>query len=185
MPNERIPDSGWPAFAKAACLGLLLFSQTYGQGTPGTQEQAVGVTRASEITAERQQKERQLAAETNTRWEDRAIYLRESKLLERFTAGVAGFRVKLGGLASNGGFAAGPEYLRTDLADGAVTFRASAQASLRKFQKYDVELGVPRLATRWLSWNVYAVHHNYPQLQYYGAGQDSEKTGRSDFRLED
>jgi outer membrane protein assembly factor BamA len=185
MPNKRNPDSGWPAVGKAACLCVLLLSKTHGQGLSNTQGQATGVTRASEITAEREQKERQLAAETNSRWENRVIYVRESRLLERFTAGVAGFRVKLGGLVSNGGFAAGPEYLRTDLGDGAVTFRTSAQASLRKFQKYDLELGVPRLAARWLSWNVYAVHHNYPQLQYYGSGKDSEKTGRSNFRLED
>ena len=163
---------------KAASICLLLVNQTHGQD-PST------MTRADEIALERQQKQRELAAETNSKWEDRVIYVRESRLLERLTAGVGGFRVKLGGLATNGGFAAGPEYLRTDLGDGVVAFRASAQASLRKFQKYDVELGIPRIAGRWLSWNVYAVHHNYPQLQYYGAGQDSEKTGRSNFRLED
>ncbi|HYP13365.1 MAG TPA: BamA/TamA family outer membrane protein [Bryobacteraceae bacterium] len=142
-------------------------------------------TRAAEITLERQQKQRELTAETNSKWEDRVIYVRESRLLERFTAGVAGVRVKLGGLATNGGFAAGPEYLRTDLRDGLVTLRASAQGSLKKFQKYDVEVGMPRIAGQWLSWNVYAVHHNYPELQYYGSGPNSEKTGRSDFRLED
>ncbi|HYP07283.1 MAG TPA: BamA/TamA family outer membrane protein [Bryobacteraceae bacterium] len=143
------------------------------------------MTRAGEITVERHRKQRELAAETNSKWEDRFIYVRESRLIERFTAGIAGFRVKLGGLATNGGFAAGPEYLRTDFGDGLMTFRASAQASLRKFQKYDLEIGMPRIAGRWLSWNLHAAHHNYPQLQSYGPGQGSVKTGRSDFRLED
>lgn len=166
------------ACAKPALTFLLFATQTHGQELSTT-------TRSAEITREREEKQRSLTAETNSKWEERVIYIRESKLLERFTAGVAGLRVKLGGLASNGGFAAGPEYLRTDLRDGLVTFRASAQGSLRKFQKYDVEVGVPRLATRWLSWNLYAVHHNYPQLQYYGSGPESEKTGRSNFRLED
>src|SRR5262249_11167975 len=31
----------------------------------------------------------------------------------------------------------------------------------------------------------YAVHHDYPRLGYYGPGPESEKTGRTDFRLED
>ena len=161
---------------KAASMCLFAF-QTHGQEPPP-------LTRAAEITLERQQKQRELAAETNSKLEDRVLYVRESRLLERFTAGVAGVRVKLGGLATSGGFAAGPEYLRTDLGDGLLTFRASAQASLQKFQKYDVEVGMPR-AGRWMSWNLYAVHHNYPTLQYYGPGPDSEKTGRSGFRLED
>jgi hypothetical protein len=140
---------------------------------------------ADEITRERQEKERTLSPERNTKWEDRTIYIREHKLLERFTAGVAGVRLKLGGLATNGGFAIGPEYLRSDIGDGRVTFRAAAQASLRRFQKYDIEVDVPRLGSRLLSLNLYSVHHNYPELQYYGPGPESDKTGRSNFRLED
>jgi hypothetical protein len=164
----------------AVSAGLLFLAPMIG----AQQIDEVGST-ADEITRERQEKEKALGPEKNTKWEDRTLYIREQKLLERFTAGVAGVRLKLGGLATNGGFAVGPEYLRSDVADGRVTFRAAAQASLRKFQKFDVEIGVPRLGSRWLSLDLYSVHHNYPQLQYYGAGADSEKTGRSNFRLED
>jgi hypothetical protein len=146
---------------------------------------AGSLTRAEEIIRERQQKEQTIGPEVNSKWEDRVLYIRDAKLLERLTAGVAGFRLKLGGLATNGGFALGPEYLRTDLKDGLVTFRAAAQASTRMFQKYDLEVEVPRLAGERLWWNLYSVHHNYPQLLYYGAGPESEKTGGSAFRLED
>jgi hypothetical protein len=151
------------------------------------QEQAAAdsLSRAEEITRERQLREQSIARETNSKWEERVLYLRETKMLERLTAGVAGVRLKLGGLATNGGFAVGPEYLRTDIKDGLVTFRAAAQASAKQFQKYDIELGVPRFATNRLSWNLYSVHHNYPQLLYYGPGAESEKRGASDFRLED
>lgn len=172
--------------ATIGCLSSVLLAQVYGQAVP-SQETISGdsTSRAAEITRERQQKERTIGPETNSKWEDSVIYIREAKLLERLTAGVAGFRLKLGGLATNGGFALGPEYLRTDIKDGRITFRAAAQASLKRFQKYDVEVAVPQLAGKWLSWNLYSVHHNYPQLQYYGSGPDSKKTGRSDFRLED
>jgi outer membrane protein assembly factor BamA len=33
--------------------------------------------------------------------------------------------------------------------------------------------------------DLYAVHHDYPQMQYYGPGPNSRKTGRSNFRLEE
>jgi outer membrane protein assembly factor BamA len=142
-------------------------------------------TRAAEITRERQEKEKTIGPETNNKWEERILYIRERKLLDRAISGVGGFRLKLGGLATNGGFALGPEYRRSDLGDGRVTFRAAAQGSLKLFQKYDVELGIPRLAGKWLYLNLYSVHHNYPELLYYGQGPESEKTGRSNFRLED
>ena len=32
---------------------------------------------------------------------------------------------------------------------------------------------------------LHATHRNYPQMQYYGPGPQSKKTGRSNYRLED
>lgn len=160
-------------------VSSLLLAQVFGQALSSED------SRVAEITKERQEKEKTIGPETNSAWENRVIYIRETKLLERLTAGVAGVRLKLGGLATNGGFALGPEYLKTDIKDGRILFRAAAQGSTNRFLKYDAELGVPQLAGGWLSWNVYTVHHNYPQLQYYGGGSDSEKTVRSNFRLED
>lgn len=172
LPSSRDPRRKTPAWL---CCFLLL-GELSAQDFP---------SRAAEIEHQREQKEKAIAPEINSKWEDRLLYIRETKLLERLTGGVAGVRVKLGGLATSGGFALGPEYLRSDLLDGRFTFRAAAQASFVGFQKYDIELGVPRFAGDRLSWNLYAVHHNYPQLQYYGPGPESEKTGRSSFRLED
>ena len=153
--------------------------QLHGQTTTAEE------TRAAEITRQRQQKQASLGPEVNSEWEERVLYVREKRLLERIMGGVAGFRMKVGGLATFGGFALGPEYLRTDLKEGRVVFRAAAQGTARLFQKYDAEVTVPRFANESMFWNVYAVHHNYPQLQYYGPGPDSEKTGRSNYRLED
>ena len=31
----------------------------------------------------------------------------------------------------------------------------------------------------------YAVHHNYPSLNYYGSGPGSDRNGRSNYRMED
>ncbi|MFN7992556.1 MAG: BamA/TamA family outer membrane protein [Bryobacteraceae bacterium] len=44
---------------------------------------------------------------------------------------------------------------------------------------------MPGLAGEHLFLDLYAVHRNYPRIDYYGPGPASYKTGRSDFRLED
>jgi len=142
-------------------------------------------TRAGIIQAEREAKQRQLAPDTPSPAEQRLVKFQERGLLEQYTAGYGGLRLKIGGLATGSGLAAGPEYARNDWADGRIQFRAAALASLRLYQKYDAELNIPPAGRERVFGNLYAVHHNYPSLQYYGPGPDSERTGRSNFRLED
>ena len=63
--------------------------------------------------------------------------------------------------------------------------RSSARASFGKFYLLDAELRLPRLADDHAFVNLYAVHRNYPHIDYYGPGPDSAKTGRSVWALED
>lgn len=142
-------------------------------------------SRAAEIEAARDKKAQTLEPDTPTPTERRLVEIRDKRVLERITAGIAGFRVKLGGLASGSGFAAGPEYLRRDLWNRRALFRGTAQASLRRYQKYDLQFSVPPVARGTYFLELLAVHRDYPQTGYYGPGPDSKKTARSNFRLED
>ena len=164
-------------YGSAAQLFLLLLLSS-----PVRSEEA---TRAQEIEAARQEKAGQLAPDDTSRLERALVVIRERKLVERATAGIAGFRVKLGGLASGSGFALGPEYLRRDLADGEVIIRASARATAKAYQLYDAQLTFPKLKRQRFFADLYSVHRNYPRVDYYGPGPDFHKTGRSDYRLED
>lgn len=137
------------------------------------------------LEAARSRKAAHLAPDDPSTLERALVEIKDRKILERITAGIAGFRVKFGGLVSGSGFALGPEYLRRDLADGRVIFRGSARASFKAYQIYDLELDLPRLADNRLFLDLYAAHRNYPSINYYGPGPDSRKTGRSNFRLED
>ena len=148
------------------------------------QSQAPEESRAAEIIAARQAKTGRLAPEVNSGLEHQLLSLKENKILERITAGIGGVRLKMGGLATNGGFALGPEYLRHNQS-GRFQFRVAAQGSAKLFQKYDTEFDVTRFGRDRLFLNFYAVHHNYPELEFYGPGPDSRKTGRSNYRLED
>jgi len=142
-------------------------------------------SRAAEIESARKEKMLHLEPDEPSRTERGLLYFKEGKLLERVTGGVAGFRVKLGGLVTGGGFALGPEYLRRDLAGGNLIFRTAAQASIKKYERMDLELGAPHFANNKLFFDFFSVYHNYPGISYYGPGPLSRKTSRSNFRLED
>ena len=93
--------------------------------------------------------------------------------------------MKVGGLVTGSGFAAGPEFSRQGLFNGILDFRTSAQISTGGYHKQDLEVSLPRFLSDRFRLDVYGVHHNYPGLNYYGSGPDSNREGRSNYRLED
>lgn len=141
-------------------------------------------TRVEEIEAERDKKTAKLEPDAPSKLEERLIYIKDAKVLERLTAGIGGFRVKLGGLGTGGGFGLGPQYLRTDLARGTMFVDASAQASTRQWVRLEAAMGQPKTANGRLFWEARALHHNYNSLPFYGQGPDSEKVRRTNYRLE-
>ncbi len=153
---------------------------------PGTTTGAGGVepsTRVGQIEAARAQKAAELAPDEPQGIEHALDVIEDKELIQRITSGVAGFRLHLGGLATYSGFAAGPEYYR-HLLHEELTFRASARISTHEFYLMDAELDAPHLVDNHAFANVYAVHLDYPRIDYYGPGPNSRKTGRTDFELE-
>jgi hypothetical protein len=142
-------------------------------------------SRLDEIAAEQEQKAARLQPEQAGKVERALVEFRDRNLLRRFSDGLGGFRLKLGGMAAGTGFGIGPEYHRTSLLDGPLNIRAAAQTSFRGDRKFDLELAAPKLSGGKYFAEFYAVHHNYPRMNFYGSGPDSEKTGRSDYRFED
>jgi outer membrane protein assembly factor BamA len=141
-------------------------------------------TRTEEILAQRAEKQQNLREEAQSSMERRLDWVKDTGL-ERFTEGWNGIRAKIGGLAPGGGLAFGPEYSRSGLAGGRIDFRAGFQTSPRGYQKQDIHVALPGFLTRRMKVDLYGVRHNYPGLNYYGSGPDSERAGRSAFRLED
>ena len=143
------------------------------------------MTRVAEIEAARDKKAAELSPDTPSKWEERLILFKDMKILERFSYGLAGFRVALGQMGTGGGFALGPDYLRQDFADGEIQVHAGAYASMSRWTKFVGEVGAKSFARNKLFWNLGSVYHNYNSIPYYGAGPDSNKSGRSNFRFED
>lgn len=141
-------------------------------------------TRVEAIEAERDKKAAKLEPDAPSKVEERLIYIKDAKVLERLTAGVGGLRIKLGGLGTGGGFGLGPQYLRDDLARGTMFVDVSAQASTRQWVRLEAAMGQPKTAKGRLFWEARTLHHNYNSLPFYGQGQDSEKIQRTNYRLE-
>ena len=142
-------------------------------------------TRIGQIEAARNQKA-QVLAPAKPGLMERGFSLVEGRM-KVWGQQTPGLHLKFGDLASGAGiFALGPEYVQPSLAHGLFRFRGSAVASLRKYNKYDLQFTAPAdAATRWYALDLYAVHRDYPSLGYYGPGPDSIKNGRSNYRLED
>jgi outer membrane protein assembly factor BamA len=142
-------------------------------------------SRAEEIERAREAKVAELQPEEPSRLESGMREIKDQRWLERITAGYNGLRAKIGNMVTGGGFALGPEYLREDLLDGRMSWRASAQVSTRGYTKVETETGFPHLWNDRLALSFLATHRNYSGLNYYGPGPTSSEAGRSNYRLED
>src|ERR1700754_3729868 len=101
-----------------------------------TTAQSQTTSRLEEIASEQEQKAAQLKPEQQGKLERAMLEFRERNLLQRFSHGLAGFHLKLGGMGAGTGFGIGPEYRRTGLLGGPLNLRASAQTSFRGDRKF-------------------------------------------------
>jgi len=151
--------------------------------SPQNANRLAPLTRAGQIEIAREEKAAGLYPEENSHVERILQDVEDDKIIERIFGGVAGWRLKMGGLITRSGFAAGPEYYRR-LAHDEVRFHASIRASTRHYYLMDTGLDLPHLASDHVFANFYAMHFDFPSVEYYGPGPDSHKTGRSDYLLE-
>jgi len=151
---------------------------------PLAAQESAPTSRAEEWQAARREKAKHLEPDELSTAEERLNRFRDSGGVGRFTLGTTGLRLRLGGLPTGQGFAAGPEYLRRDLAHGQVEFRTSARAALSKAVLLDLQVSLPRLAGDRVFVDFLGAHQNSPRIDYYGPGPDSEKGDRTNFRLE-
>ncbi len=66
-----------------------------------------------------------------------------------------------------------------------LSFRTSAVGSPSGAWKVDGLLAAPKLSNSRYFAEIYTVHHNYPRLSFYGTGPDTDKSGRTRYKLQD
>jgi outer membrane protein assembly factor BamA len=137
------------------------------------------------IESARTEKAAHLRPETSPRAEQKLVWAENSLPYRLLTDQVNGFGMGFGNIVPGTGFAIGPQYKRTDLLNGRLTLNMGARAAVNESYLGALELSLPHLFGDWASVDFSAVHRNISEMPYYGPGPDSQKTGRSNYRLED
>ncbi|MBI3697691.1 MAG: BamA/TamA family outer membrane protein [Acidobacteria bacterium] len=150
-----------------------------------SQVQAAAGPRLEQWAALRERKAEQLRPPERSGIEKFLYNFRERRVMERFAAGWNGFHPKFGGMHTGSGFAAGPEYRRERLLGGVLDFRVSGALSTKRYEKFEFQIGMPRLLNEHLFLDFAATSRNYPREPFYGLGPKSLKKDRTSFRLED
>jgi hypothetical protein len=163
-------------FTTLLAVGLLFAQQE-------NADRALQQTRAAEIERARLQKAAELQPEETRGVEHVLEVIEKDKILQRVFGGVNGWRVRIGGLTTYSGFGLGPEYDRS-LWHRQAQFRYSIRGSTHSYYLMETGLDFPRLADDHVFANLYAVHYDFPRVDYYGSGPNTQKGARSVYRLE-
>lgn len=142
-------------------------------------------TRAALIEAARVEKEANLTPERPPKLETRIEAIENSLPYRLLTGESSGFGLGFGNIVPGAGIAAGPQYSRTGLWHGRLDFDIQTRASTNQSYLGRVDIALPSLFGGRAFLNFSAAHRNISEMPFYGAGADSRKTGRSDYRLED
>lgn len=142
-------------------------------------------SRVAELERERAEKAARLTPERPIRGERIVNRVLANPFVKAIAGETNGLGLKLGGLITGSGFAAGPEYTRHDLANDTMTFRAWVSGSVRGFWQARTELDMPKLAGGRLFAGLSAMHRDYPEIEYFGAGPRSSKDTETLWGLRD
>ena len=143
------------------------------------QEPATEVTRTEELQRAREEKAQNLQAPKRSFLEKGLFDLKEKRLVERFQEGFAGFHPFLGGIKKGSGFGFGTSYDITN------QLKASAQFSIKGYQKYEVVYTDPVFLNERLFMEVRTFYQTAPEETYFGTGNDTDADNRTNYLRED
>ena len=144
-----------------------------------SQQESDELTRSEELQLAREEKAQHLESPKRSFMEKGLYEVKERRLVERFQAGFHGFHPLIGGIAKGSGFGIGTSYDITD------KLKASAQVSMKGYQKYEVVFATPRFLSDRLFAEVRTTYRNNPEEAFYGLGNDTREETRSHYGLKD
>jgi outer membrane protein assembly factor BamA len=107
-----------------------------------------------------------------------------SPVVSRLFAPRVGWTARLGGLMSGSGFALGPQYSRPDLAGEKVNLQASLVGSFKQYWAAAAMVSMPHIAGDRVKLDLFLRHADSPSVDYYGAGPNSRRENRANYREE-
>jgi outer membrane protein assembly factor BamA len=136
-------------------------------------------TRTEELQRAREQKAQQLQTPRRSFLEKGLHEFKEQRVMERFQAGFAGFHPLVGGIKPGSGFALGTAF------DISKQLKASAQVSMKGYQKYEVAYATPHFLTNHVFAEVRATYRDLPEETFYGRGNNTRSEDEAIYGLKD
>ncbi len=170
---------------RLALVLLALAVSLPAQEAPAPEAPAVPepTSRADTIEQARREKAKNLTKPVSGKIEKAMHKVEDTNYLERLAAGLGGWRGRFGGLATGQGFALGPGYT-FDVRGGDLRVSTFAVASAKKAYQFELLADLPNIAGGKFPIHLAAIHSNFPEMDYYGPGPDSQVEGESAYRLE-
>jgi len=142
-------------------------------------------TRAEQIEEARRERAATLTPAKPEKGERIFSQYADPRVMDKMLGRFPGLRLKIGGLVTGSGVALGPEYYRPDLNHGNIIFSAAVVGSVRKFYLMETRFSMPRLLRNRFSFDLRAHRMDAPGIDYFGQGNQSFKSYRSNFRREE
>ncbi len=149
-----------------------------------SQSGAQAQLRTDLIQAARTEKEGNLTPWAPPKAEGVIVRTQNSLPYRLLTGEAYGFSLSFGNMVPGSGFAIGPTYTKP-LQDGELVLRIDARAAINQSYGGRLEVSVPRLFSGHAFATFSTQRRNISEMPYYGAGPESDKTGRSNYRLEE
>jgi len=174
---------------RAAVLALTAVAASFAQSPTDEIEPAAGTmapaqSRTDLIRSARIKKEANLIPWAKPKSEHVIEQAQESLPYRLLTGEAHGFALSFGNMVPGSGFAVGPTYTKP-IWDGKLIIRADARAAINQSYGGRLEISVPKLFSGHTFATFSTQHRNISEMPFYGAGPDSSKSGRSNYRLED
>lgn len=139
-------------------------------------------TRAELLATMREQKARALQPYRPKGIERALLYIEEHRLIERLTI-ADGWYPRIGGLTTGGGFAGGGGYRRR-LSGDRLFLNASAALSTKAYKQLMAHASYPNLLRGRLEVGGNVHWNDFPQEDFFGIGNDSAESRRTNYALE-
>src|SRR5262245_48636355 len=130
------------------------------------QAQVTEESRAQEIESARAEREANLQPEGEPQFQRHIQSVQNNVVYKLATSGINGFAVGFGQLRAGNGFAIGPQFSRSDLMGGRLSFRTGARGSLKKSYIGNVNVSVRDLAGGHVFVDFRAEHRNLSEMAY-------------------
>jgi len=141
--------------------------------------------RAAQIESARTDKETNLRPEAEPKLQHDLKWLRSTSPYKLLTKQFHGIGLGIGQSGAGAGFAIGPQYSRSGLLSGKLGLKINARGSPNRSYYGGANVSLRDLWGGHVLLDFEAARRSITETPYYGSGSGSQKSGRSDYRLED